>query len=197
MTTLTFIILTLSASISLAQIPRKTPLKIDSTKVIEFKGTSSTGAEAIDALAVYSPSNSIGQSQQAKSECQFDEDRFFPDGPDQNVLIKAKGEALNYSLKIPLSGIRKNCRYSLTTILFTINKKPIYEMIQIHTHNQTQVDDTTPAPFPLVSKISCEFGSEMTGICNLNDQMLDFSYRIEPVPQVVTVDITQSETTSY
>lgn len=188
-----FVVLNLTSWMSHAQITRKVPMKVDSTKVIEFKGTISTETSAVDALAVYAPSNSLGLSPQFPSTCEFAEDRFFPDGPEQHLLIKAKGNGPNYSLKIPLTGLRNTCKYSLVTILFTINKKPIYEMIQIHTNGS----DMTPTVFPSVSKIDCDFGTEMTGICSLNSQMLDFSYRIDPVPQIITVDITQTETTSY
>ncbi len=175
----------------IAHAAKSTDIKV-SNAAIEITGAAPQGTK-ISAIVVYVPDNANS------SACQFEEDKYSPNGPNVMYPVDGSQNAQGiYSLKLPLAGLRKDCKYSFHEVYLAVEKGGVYESLHLNSDakvaeddafaEQAGIDKTILQDFEAQKEMYCDLASDV-GLCQINGTLPDMAYHVSTSEHKVQFDI--------
>ncbi|UYL09828.1 hypothetical protein B9G69_004465 [Bdellovibrio sp. SKB1291214] len=115
-----------------------------------------------------------------------------------NSPVVSKNAEGAYSVKAPLRGIRKSCKYIFSNIYLYVDKNPVYQPLQLWSDEQVLQHQafekeqgfelTEFKNFEDIKEMSCDF--KEYGICEVTDGSLpDMTYHVSTKEHTLTFDV--------
>lgn len=189
-----------------AALAAETPLKL-SSKISTIHGIVEGGAK-VDTLAFYVPAGKLDPSK-SLANCTFPEDKYSPNDAGKFMKITVAQSNGEYSIPVPMTGIRGKCEYVLDTAYVNFDNGKVYENLSILTKLKVDHDnkDLVSAglepmdvpPLNSLQKLFCEFNTpETVGLCQTTDGFLpEINYEMANAPADYVLDVRELKSESF
>ncbi|MBS1971722.1 MAG: hypothetical protein JSU04_15530 [Bdellovibrionales bacterium] len=184
----------------------ETPLQL-SSKISTIHGVVEGGAK-VDTLAFYVPAGKLDPSK-SLANCTFPEDKYSPNEAGKFMKITVAQSTGEYSIALPMAGIRGKCEYVLDTAYVNFDNGKVYESLSILTKAKVDHDNKdlisaglAPMDVPSLSslqKLFCEFNTpDSVGLCQTTDGFLpEINYEMTNEPAGYVLDVEQLKSESF